>query len=145
MTTTTAPATARPLWQVGLLTVLAAVVVNVLYLQVLLAAFPLPRDFLPFTPGPITFFTLLGALGAVLAFALVRRLSAHPVRTFWIVAVIALILSVVPNIVLMGADPATLPFPGFTPQNAVVLMTFHALAALVCGAVLTTLGVKRRA
>jgi hypothetical protein len=145
-TRSTVTAAPRPLWQVGLLTIVAAVLVNLLALPLLVAGLNLPRDFQLFQPAPIGVVTAIGVLGAVIAFALVRRFSARPARTYWIVVVGALIVSILPNLSIIAglADPAAFPFPNFTALNAAALSVFHVLAALVAGYLLTTLGLPRR-
>jgi hypothetical protein len=62
------------------------------------------------------------------------------VRTFTIVAVIALLLSLVPD-VMMLINPASALFPGGTVGSVVVLMIQHVVAAVIAVWILTTQGV----
>jgi hypothetical protein len=150
-TQTPAKPSTRPLWPAGVLTVAAALLVNLSALPILLAVFHLPRDFQLFQAPTIGTVTVLGALGAVVAFALVRRWARGPAarqaRAYWLLIVVALLVSILPNLAIVTGvvDPALFPFANFTPLNAAALSIFHLLTALVCGALLTTLGTDRSA
>jgi hypothetical protein len=66
------------------------------------------------------------------------------VRTYWIVATIAFILSIVPNL-LSAANPDAIPFPfpGASPTAFLILIAFHVVAYLTSVLVLTRMAVKR--
>ncbi|MBX7252673.1 MAG: hypothetical protein K1X50_11875 [Candidatus Promineofilum sp.] len=59
-------------------------------------------------------------------------------RTYVRVAVVALIISIIPNFLTM-ANPAMFPFPGGTATAFLALTVFHVLAAAVSVAVLLRL------
>lgn len=122
----------------GLASVAAAVVANLIALFIARAIFDLPAGFPPLTAGAVTFFTVIGtSLGALVFWWLSRR-SATPVRTYRIVAVVALVVSIIPNL-LAAINPAMFPFPGGTATAFLVLVIFHVIATVVSVGVLTRL------
>jgi Family of unknown function (DUF6069) len=106
------------------LAAVAAVVANVLVRALAIALFDIPDSFEHLALRAVIVSTLIGVIAAGLVFALIRRLAADPVRTFTIVAAIALVLSL--------AAPLSL---GFDDAAAVgTLMVMHVLtAAIVVG------------
>ena len=118
----------------------AGSVVAVLVVRVvafMLVPLPSPETFPPLTwSGPIIFTVVLVSL-AVFAFAFVVGRSANPRRVYRRVALIALIVSVIPDLALtLGHPPA--PWPA-----AIVLMVMHVAAWLVSVEVLTRLGLPK--
>jgi hypothetical protein len=93
----------RLLW-VGPLTVVVALVVNLLIKTVLQALNPALAE-MGQLGRPMIILTLEGAILAVLVFALLVWLVPHPIRWFRIVGVIALLLSLIPDLLLgLGGD-----------------------------------------
>lgn len=129
------------IWWAGAIGVAAAVVCNLIVRAVLFALLPLPEQFLPLQPTAIATFTVSGTALAAVVFALVVRFSVTPIRTFRVIAIVALVVSILPNLGLM-ANPSAAPFPGGSALAFGVLCIFHGIAALVCAAVLTTLTQK---
>ena len=127
----------RILW-VGALAIVAAVVANLLTRAVVLAVMDLPAGFDPLGVGPIAILTAAGVLGAVIVFAIVTRVARRPIRTFWIVGMVALVISCIPN-VLLAIDPTAAPMPGGTTSAFLVLILFHVVAAFVAIFILTLL------
>lgn len=126
----------RPLWQAGLLAIVGSVVANLIVRAIALALLDLPTDFPPLQAGSITFFTVVGTLGAVIVYAIIQGRSEQPARTFQIVAAVALVLSALPNVAL-AINPSAAPFPGGTSSAFIVLMLFHVVAAVVSVGALT--------
>ncbi len=122
----------------GLASVAAAVAANLLALLLVRAVVDLPDGFPPLTATAVAAFTLLGTGLGALVYAWLRRRSATPARTYIRVAVVALILSVIPNFLAM-ANPAMFPFPGGNATAFLVLTLFHVIAAAVSVAVLLRL------
>lgn len=87
--------------------------------------------FEPLSYPPVVFLTVLGAVAATFVFTLVRRVSSAPVRTFTRIAAVVLVLSVLPDLVLLQAQPAA------TVPGVLVLMAMHVVAAVVMVGVLT--------
>jgi hypothetical protein len=131
------------IWRVGLAAIMASVLANLLVLALVVNLVNVPADFPPLTAAPIALFTGVGVAAAVVVFALIARYAQRPIRTFWIVAVIALLVSIVPNI-LTALNPASAPFPGATAAGFLVLIVFHVVAAAICVPMLTSLTRTRR-
>ena len=93
----------RLLW-VGPLTVVVALLVN-LAIKTLLQAINPSLAEMGQLGQPLIILTLEGAILAVLVFALMVWLVPHPIRWYRIVAVIALLLSLIPDLLLgLGGD-----------------------------------------
>lgn len=80
---------------------------------------------------PVTFLTAVGAAGAAVVYWLLARRSDSPDRTFAIVAAVVLVLSLVPDVLLLEFDPAA------TVSGVLVLVAMHAVVAAICVAALT--------
>lgn len=119
------------IWIAGLVAVVGAVVANLLTLPLLWALAPgVPADFPPFQMGAIAIFTALQVGIGVGVFALIVRFTQRPIRIFTIVALVALALSLIPNLAL-AANPAAAPFPGGTSAAFLALIIPHFVAAAV--------------
>ena len=127
----------RLLWA-GPLAIIAALIANGLIRALVLAVMDVPADFIPLQSPSAYALTFVGVLGAVIAFAIVGRLSRRPVRTFQIIAVIVLILSFLPDIGLLASGA-----PGATLPSILVLMFMHVVAAVIAVWVLTRFAVER--
>ena len=123
------------LW-VGPLAVAASVIANVLLRFIAVAAFNPPAEFMPLSIGMPVFFTLVGCTLAVVVFALVGRFARQPIRTYQIIAVVALAISLVPDILLLATAEAS-PFPGATPGTVGSLMVMHVAAWAITVTLLT--------
>lgn len=133
------------LWWVGLLAIALATVANLLVRAIALPFITVPPEFIPVSSAiPTIVFTVGGVLAAVIVFAIVGRFSRQPARAFTLIAVVALLLSLVPN-VMMLVDPANAPFPGGNAGSMSVLMIQHVVAAAVAVWVFVTQAVETRA
>jgi hypothetical protein len=93
----------RLLW-VAPLTVVVALVVN-LIIKTLVQAIDPSLTEMPQLGRSLIILTLEGAILAVIVFALMVWLVPHPIRWFRLVAVIALVLSLIPDLLLgLGGD-----------------------------------------
>jgi hypothetical protein len=93
----------RLLW-VAPLTVVVAVLVNLLIKTVLISLNPALAE-MGQLGRPMIILTLEGAILAVIAFALTVWLVPHPIRWYRIVAVIALVVSLIPDLLIgFGGD-----------------------------------------
>ena len=102
MSTVTEPTKtdARPLLQRGLLAVVLSIVANAVVLSVALALNIAP-EFQALAWPPVLFLTVVGAVGAVVAYWLVARFSDRPDRQFTILAAVVLLVSFVPDVALV--------------------------------------------
>lgn len=130
------------IWKAGLLAIGASVVANLATFFVLSALLDLPTDFPPLSAGAIAFMTVLFTFIAVVVFAIVARVSKRPIRTYWIIATVAFVISIIPNL-LAAMNPAIFPFPGGTTQAFLALIVFHVVAFLVTVGILTTRTIKK--
>ena len=124
----------RLLW-VGPLAILVATIANVVIQQIAVAVLQPDPAFMPLTLMPPIIFTVVGVLGAVIVYALVGRFSRQPARLFQRIALITLLVSFVPDIMMAitGFNPGT------TVANVVVLMLMHVVAWLIAVGMLTRL------
>jgi hypothetical protein len=127
------------LWWVGLLVIVVATVVNIVLALGATTLFAGLAAFSPLGTGTIGLFTFVGALGAVIVFALLGRFAQRPIHLFRIAAVIVLMLSLIPDILLL-VQPV---FPSTTLAGVAVLMLLHIVTAAICVSMLTTLGHAR--
>ena len=133
----------RTLWRVGPLAIAIAIVGNLLLWLLAEALFPIPAEFLPLDPVPIIMFTVLGVGAATLVFALLARFTRRPVTIFRWVALVALLLSLVPNVQLLldssGATGVPFPASAMSVPGMWTLILMHVLSAAVAVWALTTL------
>ena len=118
-------------WQVWLRTILGAVAVNLVLRAAALAVFDMPPEFEPLaTAGPTVFLTVIGvAAGLGVALAVDKR-SERPVPLFQRIVLVALLLSLVPDLWML-TDSGSEAFPGATVPAVVTLMAQHVAAAAV--------------
>jgi hypothetical protein len=115
----------RLLW-VGPLTVVVALVVN-LIIKTLLQAIDPSLSEMGQLGRPLIILTLEGAILAVLVFALMVWLVPHPIRWFRIVGVIALLISLIPDLLLgLGGDARRMGSSMVAPFSRLGAMFFPA-------------------
>jgi hypothetical protein len=106
------------------------------------ALFPIPAEFLPMDAGPIIMFTILGVGAAALVFALLVRFTRRPITIFRWVALVALLLSLVPNVQLLldssGATGTPFPASAMSVPGMWLLILMHVFSAAVAVWALTT-------
>ena len=121
--------------RVGGLAVALAIVVNVVIRTVAVSVLGLGEGFLPLGVGPTVFFTVVGMAGAVVVFGLVVRFAKRPVRVFRRVALVVLLVSLVPDLLLMFSGS----MPGTTVAGVFTLMVEHVASWAIAVGVLTSL------
>lgn len=128
----------RLLWA-GPLAAVSAAVANAVVYFVASALGAMPRDVVvegsgPITLEPVIFASVIGAVGAVVVFAIVSLLARRrPIWAFSIVAAVALVLSFYTPFTIPGAPVAMVA----------TLLLMHVVAAVVIVGVLTTLARAR--
>jgi uncharacterized protein DUF6069 len=116
----------KKLWWAGPLTVIAAIVGVLIVRAIAMAILPAP-----YAPGlamlmlPVIL-TLILCTGAVLVFALVGRFAKNPVRTYFIISAIFLVISFLPDLAAVSA-----PFPGAGWPYSITLMIMHVVAGFI--------------
>ncbi|HLF02981.1 MAG TPA: DUF6069 family protein [Anaerolineales bacterium] len=141
----------RSLLWVGPLTVVASVVAVLIMRAMAVAILNPSPAFTPLGLGPPMAFTTLLVTAAVIVFANMGRFVPRPIRTFQIVSVVVLVLSFIPDILLLtapaGPPPGAVTSPaggppmmgGVTVPNVLALMVMHIVAYWVCVTLLTRL------
>lgn len=83
-----------------------------------------PYEHLDF--APVTVWTTVGVIGALLVYGIVDRYSTRPDRRFLQIAIAVLLLSVIPDLWLLDADPEA------TVGAVTLLMAMHVIVAGIC-------------
>ncbi len=115
--------------------VVAAVVANVIVRALGIALFDIPDEFEHLALRAVIVSTLFGVLAAGAAYAVIARLAAGPDRTFTIVAVVALLLSLLAPLMVGLEDPPE--YPGTDAGSVGTMMAMHVVAATIAVAALT--------
>lgn len=118
-------AEARPTgWIVrrGLGVVVLSIVANGVLLFAVRTSGAIPV-FRPLSWESVIVLTVIGAVGATVAYWIVDRFAADPVRTYRTLAVVFLFLSFVPDFTLAAN------FPGSSTDGIVLLMGMHVIVA----------------
>lgn len=122
-------------WRVGGLAILGSAVANAIVYFIASAILRFPPEFPPLASVvPPILFTVMFTLVAVIVFSIVARRSSQPIRLYRIIAVVALIVSLIPDLTLPG-NPM---FPGATPTAIGTLVVMHLVAAAITVYLLTT-------
>ena len=125
------------LWLVSLLTISAATMANLIVRAIAFALLPLSPEFPPLAWQSVILFTVVGVALASGVYALVRRFTRKAVRVYTLIAVIALCISLIPDVLILR-DPAAFG-PGTTIPEVWLMMVFHGVAACVSIVMLTQL------
>lgn len=127
------------LWWVGLLTIVASVVANVLVRLLAVATLDISPDFEPLSGYVhVIRLTAFGVLGAIIVFALLARFARRPILMFKRIAAVVLVLSFVPTVWLLVAS-----MPGATAVSVGVLMLMHLVAWAISVGMLTSLALQQ--
>jgi hypothetical protein len=131
----------RKLLWVGPLTIIVAVIANLMVRTIAVTFFGVPDGFMylqaPVVAGSTTIFLLL----ALLAFILVDRFARRPIRFYRILALGALFVSFLnPVLALAGLFPV----PGMNMRIFWTMIVMHCVAAIVTVGILTTLAAEGR-
>jgi hypothetical protein len=115
------------LWWVGALMIASSLVVNLLVRSAVLALFPTQI----ITADHIIMLTVLGTLAAILVFALVAWRATRPITLYRRIAVVALFLSFVPDILIF--------MTGYSGIVTGAYLLMHITTAAICIVGLTRL------
>ena len=113
----------------------AAVATNVLLRAIAVALFDIPDEFEHLALRAVVISTLAGVVAAGVVYAVIARFASDPARTFTIVAVVALLLSLLAPLSVGLEDPPE--YPGTDAGSVGTMMAMHVVAAAIAIAALT--------
>ena len=128
----------KRLWRVGLLTIVASLVSNLTLRVIGIALFHIPAAFAPLGIGPVVFWTVVMAIGAVLVFALTGCCAQNPIPLFITVAFAVYVVAFYPDYLVLFANPPR--FPGTSFYSVGTLLSMHVIQAIICICILTLAG-----
>ena len=127
----------------GLIAIAGSVVANLIVRAVGMAVIDVSPEFESLSEMTNTIlFTSVFVFIAVIVFAIVDRIAKNPVRTFNIIALVALIVSFIPD-VMMLIRPESIPFGGITFGAVAILMLMHVVAYAITVYVMTVLAYRQ--
>jgi hypothetical protein len=126
----------RGLWWAGPLAVVSSIAAVLVVRVVGVAVIEVAPEFQPLSWGAPIVFTAILVTAAVFVFAAVARAAANPIRLFRRIALVALAVSMIPDLLLPGSGP------GATWPAVIILMVMHVVAWFVTVEVLTRWGAK---
>ncbi len=128
MSTTAAPSQKLPISRIAMaggIAIVASVIVNVVIWWLGTMLVNPPADFMPLAgPGATIMFTVFFLVSATIVYAIINAVSKNPVRVFTIVAVIALVVGLIPDILMLIA-PGSTPMGTPTVPAVLVLIVMH--------------------
>jgi hypothetical protein len=111
--------------------IVGSVIANLIVRWIGMLLVPVNADFVPLaTWQPTAVMTTLFLVVATIVFLIVNAFTANPPRVYNIVALIALVVSLIPN-VMMLLNPAGVTLPNSGPPTtgaAIILMIQHVVA-----------------
>ena len=120
----------------------AAIGVNLLVRAIARGVFDdISDDFQPFSAQAIVFWSIIGTIAAAAVFVLVARSSPHPIERYRTIAIVALVLSLIPDVLLWITKPEGVP--GVTGSAIAALMVMHVVVAAICVGLFTTFSQER--
>jgi hypothetical protein len=122
------------IWKIGALAIVASIIVNLIIRIIAVNILGIGSEFPPLGWGPPIVFTIIGVLGAVIVFAIVARFAKRPARLFRTIGLIVLVLSLVPDILLLTSNA----MPGTSLGSVAALMLMHVAAGAITIWLLTT-------
>ena len=124
----------RRVWLAGGAALVISLLANAIVRTVMVVIFPISPLFRALsTWDTIIIFTLVGVFGATVVFAILARLTKQAIKLFRWLAAFLLLLSFVPNILML-----TYNGPGATVPAVISLMVMHVITAGITVGLLTT-------
>jgi hypothetical protein len=115
----------------------AAAAANLLLRAIAVGVFDIPQpEFEPLAPRAVILSTVGAVIAAGIVFAIVVRLARDPVRTYYVIAVVALVASLYAPLALGLADPPE--NPGTNAESVGTLIVMHVVSAAIAVAALTS-------
>lgn len=124
----------------GVAAILLSIAANLIVRAVGKAIVDMPADFNPLaTWQPIVIFSTLFILIATLVWGFITRRSVTPERTFTIVAVVGLLVSLIPNVFMLLSPESFAIMGTATSGAALTLVVMHIVSGLITVPTLTRL------
>lgn len=122
------------LWKIGLIASVVSAIANLLLMLVTKPFLAVPDSFGPLAVPPIILWSVIGAFGAIGVYALVRKFSSDPHKVFLIIAMVVLVLSFVPDVLLINVTQGV--FGGAGWGAIIVLIIMHVISFAIVVAML---------
>ena len=121
-------------WLAGGAALVLSLLANAIVRSLVMAFFPISPLFQALAEfGGIIVFTVIGVFGATVVFAILARLTRRAVIIYRWLAGVLLVLSFVPNVLMLVVDA-----PGATVPAVISLMVMHVVTAGFAVGLLTT-------
>ena len=120
----------RLLLKRGFLAMVVGVILN-MGLLLLVTQANLVMPFGALTAPPVLFLTIFSTVAATVVYGAITRISPYPDRVFIALAGVVLLLSFIPNVIMLVADPEA------TTGAVLTLMGMHVIVAGTCVYLLT--------
>ena len=121
-------------WLAGGAALVLSLLGNAIVRSLVTAFFPIPPQFRALADWEtFVVFTFVGVLGATVVFAVMALLTRRAVIVYRWLAGVLLLLSFIPNILMLVVDA-----PGATLPGVISLMVMHVLTAVIAVGLLTT-------
>lgn len=115
----------------GVIAIGASVAVNLIVRWLGLLVLPVDPSFMPLSSWePTVLFTTIFLVLATIVYLIINAFAANPPRVFTIVATVALVLSLIPDVMFL-INPSAMPMGTPTIGAVVILVTQHILAYLI--------------
>lgn len=121
----------------GVLAIIAAALANTLVRFITVSLFSIDPAFGPLQLMTPIVFTAIGVLGGVIVFAILSRTVQYPMRVFRIVALVVVLVSLIPDVLLFLADSTMIP--GLTVPGVIGLIVMHVVAWAITVSLLSRL------
>jgi drug/metabolite transporter (DMT)-like permease len=121
------------------LAIVYSAVANVVFIFIVKLFVHPPSTFSPFMYPPIVMLTALGVFAAGIVYAIIKKFFKKYNTVFTWVAVVALLLSYIPDIQLYTSYPRDPDTVGITIPIVIILMITHTIAAYIAVTKLTAI------
>jgi hypothetical protein len=115
----------------GAIAIVGSVIANLVIRWIGMLILPVDPSFMPLaTWQPTVIFTVMFLILATIVFLVINAFAANPPRVFNIVALVALILSLIPDVMLL-INPSAMPMGTPTFGAVLILILQHVAAYLI--------------
>lgn len=115
-------------WMAALVAIVGSVIANLIVLYVIGPMVTTPEHTLhALSVAPVTMLTVIGAVGAIIVYALMKKFLRRPEQPFILVSVVVFLVSLIPDVMLFNGPMAA----SATWANVGTLMLMHAIAGVI--------------